>query len=306
MSCADCHLLLPTHRCLQPYEEPDEGDETEEVEEEEEEEDKAPQDGANIGDEDILRSQSGYESGYNTGMAALHRRLAVNGWLTDRARMAVNSLESEWRRSQHVKFLAQSPDLHARRCLLERAACLPAGAETEGVLSGGETDAEDMFESGSEALSLLQDLGSPQQATLDPAEQGVQPFEVLRSRRRRLQAEVETDTDWQGTGAEGDQEEEGAAQQVGRDGWHEPGLHWKPAAAVFTESMPVYAPHPPVREEGGSHDAPHSRQGCLSGPWSPVTGQDAHLRADVALRQRTARSCRAGGGRKEHRLKYVS
>ena len=113
--------------------------------------------------------------------------------------------------------------MHARFSWSAEAACLPAGAETEGVLSGGETDAEDMFDSGSEALSLLQDLGNQQQATLDPAEQGKQPFEVLRSCRRRLQAEVETDTDWQGTGAEGSQEEEGIVQQVGRDG-HEPGL----------------------------------------------------------------------------------
>eukprot|EP00891_Asterochloris_glomerata_P001408 jgi/Astpho2/1408/Aster-06258 len=141
----DVQVTSKTLYLMQPYEEPDDEDEAEEVEEEEE--DKAAQDGAELGDEEILRS-----------------------------------------------------------------------AETEGVLSGGETDAEDMFESGYEALSLLQDLGNQQQATLDPAEQGEQPFEVLRSHRRRLQAEVETDTDWQGTGAEGAQEEEGAAQQASQGG----------------------------------------------------------------------------------------
>ena len=128
--------------------------------------------------------------------------------------------------------------MHARVSWSAEVACLLAGAETEGVLSEGETDAEDMFESGFEALSLLQDLGSQQQATLDPAEQGEQPFEVLRSRRRRFQAEaeVETDTDWQGTGAEGNQEEEGTAQQVGRDGLHQPGLHWKPTGRCNSTS----------------------------------------------------------------------
>ena len=206
------HLFPPSHCCLQPYEEPDEGDETEEVEEEEEEEDKAPRDGY----EDILRSQGGYESGYNTGMAA--SQTGGCRWLADRQRPLTVWMQNG------VAAIMSSFWINPRICMLAdvswraEAACLPAGAETEGVLSGGETDAEDMFESGSEALSLLQDLGSPQQATLDPAEQGVQPFEVLRSRRRRLQAEVETDTDWQGTGAEGDQEDEGAAQQVGRDG----------------------------------------------------------------------------------------
>lgn len=209
-----------THCRLQPYEEPDDEDEAEEVEEEEE--DKAAQDGAELGDEEILRSQSGYESGYNTGMAAIYRRLALHGWLTDGARMAASSLEANWHCSHSVTILALCAHLCMHTCVSRttstKAACLGAGAETEGVLSGGEMDAEDMFESGYEALSLLQDLGNQQQATLDPAEQGEQPFEVLRSHRRRLQAEVETDTDWQGTGAEGAQEEEGAAQQVGRMG----------------------------------------------------------------------------------------
>ena len=148
--------------------------------------------------------------------------------------------------------------MHARVSWSADAACLLAGAETEGVLSGGETDAEDMFESGSEALSLLQDLGLQQQATLDPAEQGEQPFEMLRSRRRRLQAEIETDSDWQGTGADGGQEEEGAVQQVGRDGLHESQgcIGSRQAAAGFTTPAPIYAPHRLVREESGSHDAP--------------------------------------------------
>ena len=118
--------------------------------------------------------------------------------------------------------------MHARVSGSAQAAWPLAGADTEGVLSGGETDAEDMFDSGSEALSLLQALGNQQQATLDPAEQVEQPFEVLRSRRRRLQADVGTDTDWQGPGAEGHQEGEGTAQQVGRAGLREPGLLWQP------------------------------------------------------------------------------
>ena len=113
MQVGNCSQLSPTHRCLQPYEEPDDEDEAEDIEDEEED-DKATQYGAELGDEEILRSQS-YESGYNTGMAA---QTACCGWLTDR-RVAVNSLES--RRQPLCQFPGSLYGaMHARPFLLER------------------------------------------------------------------------------------------------------------------------------------------------------------------------------------------